>query len=362
MKKYGIIVYNSGRISSVLRSLQLDFKVTYCQSVDSLLEHASLKHDDLVLIDVLDSVSLQYDILELIKTKHKESFAGLSVVLLIDQISLEKRLKVCELGADDCITNLIAHDDLVARIQSTIFHVIADKQLKNKFDFASEISMAAMTKTDDLSITMRFFKDSFQCGNLDQLGQLLFKVLNYYGLKCSLQMRSKFYVKNMEANGMERAMESKLLCGLKDYGSVYEFGRRAVINEGCVSLLIKNMPEELQENKSIIYYTVITLLKGVSARLQLLDRKIAALGEHDIRSDLGGGCASQRGEVDDRYRNVANEVSAFLDKLFKTNISAEQELFLSEHQESVLFGLLKKGRNNVMRVIERESLTEKNSK
>jgi hypothetical protein len=56
MKKYGLIVINPVNISDSIRSLKLDFKLTHCQSFDSLLTHASFKEDHLLLIDVIPDV------------------------------------------------------------------------------------------------------------------------------------------------------------------------------------------------------------------------------------------------------------------------------------------------------------------
>jgi hypothetical protein len=45
----------------------------------------------------------------------------------------------------------------------------------------------------------------------------------------------------MEANGMDKSLESKLLLEMKDQGRYVDFGHRSVMNYGAVSLFLKNM-------------------------------------------------------------------------------------------------------------------------
>lgn len=352
MKKYGVIVYNPGSISVVMRSLQLDFTLTHCQTFESLLVQASFHRDHLILIDAHDHVESQFDALSRIKQENAELFSELSVALIIEDLSLDKRLKACELGADDCISKLVEHDELVSRVQNTIFNAIANKQLKDKLQVVSNAAMTASSKIDDLSINIRFVMESYNCENLDHLGQLLFNTLTYYGLTCSLQMRSKFYVKNMEANGMERTMESKLLSGMKDCGSLYEFGCRSVINEGAVSLLIKNMPEAQSEKKTIIYETVNILLKVVNQRLELLDLKLLNQAEQEKRLDLSKGFSAELNKVDSQRNETVNAVTDSWDELVSTMDTAMHELSLSDKQQTVLLELLEQGQNNITTILQ----------
>ena len=259
MKKYGLIVFNPTTISKSIRSLKLDFKLTHCQSFESLMTHASFKEDHLILIDVIPDTSEQFNALN--KIKSEPSLNDISTAMLIDNLDLDDRLKACELGADDCISSHVEHDDLVTRLQSTILNALANRQLKEQLKAASDVAMTAMSNTSDMGANIQFLLDSYQCENLDQLGQLLFKSLNYFGLSCSLQMRSKYQIKNMEANGMERTMESKLLSEMKDAGRFYDFGSRTVINYGSVSLLIKNMPKDQPENQPYPVSQPMQLLK-----------------------------------------------------------------------------------------------------
>jgi hypothetical protein len=81
--------------------------------------------------------------------------------MLIDDLSLDGRLKACELGADYCISNYIDHDYLVTRLQSTIYNAIANRQLKEQLKAASDVAMAAMSNTSDMGANIQFLLDRY---------------------------------------------------------------------------------------------------------------------------------------------------------------------------------------------------------
>lgn len=348
MKKYGLIVFNPAQISDSIRSLKLDFKLTHCQSFESLVTHASFKEDHLILIDVIPDVEKQFNLLEQIKKDYSGSFDGLSVAMLIDNLSLDGRLKACELGADDCISSHIEHDDLVTRLHSTIYNAIANKQLKEQLKAASDVAMAAMSNTSDMGANIQFLLESYQCDNLDQLGQLLFQSLNYFGLSCSLQMRSEYQIKNMEANGMERKMESKLLSELKDAGRFYDFGGRTVINYNTVSILIKNMPTDQPEKYGIIKDNIFALLQGADAKIKALDLQIKVEEDKEKQQALIKALEAGIAKLEKRYVDLTNAVASQVDNIVDSIESSMQTLLLTEEQELVLLGRMKQGRDNVI--------------
>ena len=352
MKKYGLIVINPENISDSIRSLKLDFKLTHCQSFDSLLTHASFKEDHLLLIDVIPDVQKQFDLLDKIKKDGSGTFDHLSTAMLIDDLSLDGRLKACELGADDCIPSQIDHDDLVTRLQRTIYNAIANGQLKEQLKAASDVAMAAMSNTSDMGANIQFLLDSYQSDNLDQLGQLLFKSLNYFGLSCSLQMRGQYQIKNMEANGMELTMESKLLTEMKDKGRFYDFGSRTVINYDTVSILVKNMPVDQPERYGIIKDNIFALLQGADAKIKSLDLQLTVLGDQQKQQRLIKGLELGIKTLDSKYIDLTNKVAAQVDGIVDSIESSMQTLHLTLEQEAVVLGGIKQGRDNVIALFE----------
>jgi len=352
-KKYGVIVFNPSRISDSIRALQLDFKLTHCQTYESLLTHASFQKDDLLLIDSIPGKDKHFALLDKIQSKKAPELESMSIVLLTDNLDLKQRLMACELGADDCISTAESHDDLVTRLQSTIFNAIANRQLKEQLKAASDVAMAAMANTGDLGTNIQFLLDSYQCENLDQLGQLLFQSLNYYGLSCSLQMRGKHIIKNMEANGLERTMESKLLTELKDSGRFYDFGCRTVANYGSTSLLIKNMPLEDPEKYGIIRDNIFALLQGTDAKVKALDIQTSLWLEYQAQESLTQKMQEGIHQLGSQYRELTKEIAGVVSHMADSVENAMQTLLLTDEQEVILMEKLENGKNSVCDLFEK---------
>lgn len=354
-KKYGIIIYNTGSISKATRDLQLDFKLTHCQTFESILMHSSAPENELLIIDDLPGKNASFAFLDRLKSENPPELEDMPIVLLTDKLNLDQRLMACELGADDCISPSENHDDLVTRLQAAIFNSIANRQLKEQLKAASDVAMAAMANTSDMGANIQFLLDSHQCQNLDQLGQLLFQSFNHYGLTCSLQMRGKYKVKNMEASGLERAMESKLLSELKDSGRFYDFGNRTVINYNSVSILIKNMPIEDPEKYGVIKDNIFALLQGADAKVKSLDLQMQVNLEHQTQENLAKRLESGIEHLGEQYREMTKQVAGVVNQMADSFEHAMQTLLLTDEQEQILLDRLEAGKNNVYDIFEKFS-------
>lgn len=354
-KKYGVIVYNTASLSDSISKLQQDYKLTHCQNYKSLLACANNADHHVLLIDDIPGDNTHFAFLDKIKNENPPELESLSVVLLSSNMALEKRLLACELGADDCIPTQLDHDDLVTRLQSTIYNAIANKQLKDQLKAASDVAMAAMANTGDLGANIQFLLDSYQCQNFDQLGQLLFQSLNHYGITCSLQMRGKYKTKNMEANGMQKTMESRLLSELKDAGRFYDFGNRTVINYNRVSILIKNMPVDDSEKYGQIKDNIFALLQGADAKIEALDMEANIHLEHQAQVNLVRRMESGIEHLGAQYRDMTAQIVGVVHELADSFEASMQTLLLTDEQEKILLDRLELGKNSVYDIFDRFS-------
>lgn len=197
---------------------------------------------------------------------------GLPLLVLTNGVSPEEKLKAFEVGCDDLIDiNIATVDEINARITKSIFHRIANEQLQKRLELATETARNAMVDNSDLGANIQFLLAVNDCDNLDQVGQQFFSTIERYGLRCSLQMRSTLGIKDMEAHGMAKDLESQLLFQLKDSSRYIDFGVRTIVNYGRVSLLIKNMPVDDPEKYGAIKDNTFSLLQGLNARILALE-------------------------------------------------------------------------------------------
>lgn len=237
-----------------------------------------------------------------------EGMKNIPLMVLASKINLQDKLKAFEIGCDDIVEAGITGVELCARITKSIFNRIAHDQLHQRLDMASETARNAMVDNSDLGANIQFLLAVHDCDNLDQLGQQLFSTLARYGLVCSLQLRSTLGIKNMEAHGMAKELESQLLYQLKDSKRYIDFGPRTIVNFNRVSLLIKNMPLNDPEKYGSIKDNTFCLLQGLNARIMALEDKFKIVNEKDALRKLSLDVNRVVGALKDTYQEVMRNI------------------------------------------------------
>lgn len=260
------------------------------------------------------------------------------VAFLHDGCRLADRMAALQAGCADVLDESVSDEELCSRLDKLIFHQIANKQLQlmSRVDEAHRMAMLAMTGSTALLANMRFMIDSAATESLDELGLLLFRALAAYGIKASLQMRHRTGIKNMEANGMAREMESQLLFELRDAGTHIEFGSRLVINAGQVSLLVKNMPTEDADRCDDIREHVASLMQGADGRLRAMDRLLLALEEHDIMDNMSHQMRGMMHNVEHSNQSLIRGCADVVEEMAQNMENVLSELDLREHQEMLI--------------------------
>jgi len=221
---------------------------------------------------------------------------------------LEDKLKAFDLGCDDFIDAATPGDEVCARVTKAVFHQIAQDQLNQRLVQATETARSAMVDNSDLGANIQFLLQVHQCDDLDQLGQQFFSTIDRYGLSCSLQMRSEMGIKDMEANGMAKDLESQLLLQLKDKGRYVDFGKRTIVNYDRVSLLIRNMPVDDAEKYGAIKDNTFCLVQGINSRIISLEDQYKLLVEKDSLKKLSVDVKGVIGGLKDSYQDVMQNI------------------------------------------------------
>lgn len=242
-------------------------------SVDWLLPLPSTVEeiDAIVFTDFPPIEDSTHAIWEGIKS-HRSRFPHVPIVLYgQEHISDTSRLEAFKNGADEVLHAEMPSAEQAMRLSRLVDDEVAARQLRTQAQMANEVAMQAMSNSSDLGETIQFFLDSQECDNFDLLGMRFFQSVQHFGLSCSLQMRSAFETKNMEANGLARELESELLWKLRDDGRYIDFGRRTVMNYQQVSLLVRNMPDNDTPDYGRIKDMMFSLLQALNARLETID-------------------------------------------------------------------------------------------
>ncbi|WP_221801037.1 response regulator [Oceanobacter mangrovi] len=342
---YPALMLSYGKPGPIRDALEGFYELDCFDSVEAILQHPLLEHFKLVLLD-MDSLGPEQILAACKKLKDAGDSADIPLVWLASGAdSLQYRMEAYEAGCDDYILKEDQHSqqELLVRLDRVLFNKVANDQLKLQLKQANEMAFIAMSDTSDLGVNVQFLLDVHNCDNLDELGMRLFQALNNYGLNCSLQLRGRQQVKNMEANGMSKELESTLLMECRDQGRYVDFGKRSIMNYGDVSLLVKNMPIHDEKKYGAIKDNVFSLLQGAHARIQALDNLASLELESQVVKRLADTLRHMMKNVDESYQTVMRDIAAVVDEMAEGIESTVQFLGMDEFQERAIQGIMEKG-------------------
>jgi len=331
-------IYNHNGSSLLAELLCDEFYVTVSNSSQNLYPEAG--ELVMVIIDMTDSSDTNLDICKHLKSDDK--FEDLPIIIYCAANSQLDAMAYFDAGADDIIDATISKQDLLARLNKSVFHTIANRQLKSRLKQANEMAFSAMSDTSDLGVNIQFLVHCHECSNLDELAMLLFRSLSHYQLSCSLQLRSAFETKDSEENGLAKDLESRLLWELKDRGRYVDFGRRCVMNYGGVSLLVKNMPAD-EKRFGTVKDNVFALLQGADARVNSIDSSRMLEMERDVMKGMSIKMQDVMEQVDNRYQEVMRRCADLVEDMAVRVDESILFLDLTESQEETFSTIMQTG-------------------
>lgn len=337
MDNYTILLVQPRESCELGRYIQDQFSVTRVESYEECLHKVQNNEFNAILLDHMWQAELDLAACNTFIEQYPED-NRIPIILLAGDDHVDIQLKAIEAGCDDVISQRADHEEVVIRITKSIYNGIANQQLKSLLDNANKTAFTAMADNSDLGSNIQFLLEVNRCDNLDELGQLLFRSLNHYGLKCSMQMRSAFGVKNMEPSGLAKELESELLFKLKDDGRYIDFGCRTVVNYGQASLLIRNMPIENSIKYGAIKDNTFALIQGVDSRIKGLDQQFRLEEEKQSLKRLSKEIKNVMVNIDASYKEVMSDIvnivedmsEAVGDKIPSLALSLEQEQFFED--------------------------------
>ena len=293
---------------------------------------------------VLDFIEHGPEALTLIKNiRNKGGFDQVPIIVLEGDNLHQSSIQAFEMGCDDIIDKGVDEAEIALRCEKLIFNKIASDQLQAQVKQATELAFIAMSDTSDLGINIQFLLEVHQCSNLDELGMRLLQAVNAYGLKASVQLRSEMGTKNMEASGMERELESKLMWELKDDGRYIDFGKRSVMNYEQVSVLVKDMPIDDDKKYGALKDNLFSLLQGADARLKALENVQQVEDQQQMVRSLSVKMQNMMEDIDEGYQGVMKSIADVVENMSDGINEVIMNLALHEEQERALEKVIEYG-------------------
>ncbi len=283
MSKYKILSVDDEPTNQLVINeiLEDDYKVKLVSSGEKCLETVKKYSPDLILLDVNMPGIDGYDTCTQLKQDNETR--TIPVIFLSALSSTEEKLKGYEVGADDYIPKPFDHDDLVNKIEKLLHEndrvpvavPTPDKQnddreneeLLKELQNSRSVAMEAMRYTSDLGTVVKFYEESAQCKDYDELFHAVFIATNSLELNCSMQIRDGNKVFNQSSSGTISPMEVSVLDMAKNKGRFFDFNSRTIMNYEHSSILVRNMPVDDENRYGVIKDILGALGNGAEERL-----------------------------------------------------------------------------------------------
>ncbi len=338
---YHAVILAIGPLPEIEAVLDDGYTLHQVGQLDAIQEGVWQYDAKLILVDLV-SIGPKTGIAACRQLKDDPATAEVPLVMLANSETLKHRMSAYEAGCDDYLVRSDL-DEMKPRLDRVLFNKVANDQLKVQLKHANEMAFIAMSDTSDLGVNIQFLLDVNTCNNLDELGMRLFQALKSYGINCSLQIRSRFVVKNMEANGMAKELEAALLMECRDQGRYVDFGKRSIMNYGSVSILVKNMPVDDRNKYGAIKDNVFSLLQGAHARTMALDNLYSLEIEGQLVRRLVSSMRGLMASVDDSYQLVMRDIANVVEGMAEGVESSLQFLGMDEQQERAIQNIMEQG-------------------
>lgn len=274
-----------------------DYEVKLVHTGEECLEKVNEFSPDLILLDINMPGINGYETCE--RLKQDANTQLIPVIILSALSTTEEKLKGYEVGAEDYIPKPFGHDDLLNKIKKClnqneinrkIVHVEKinnekeTEELLNELQNSRIIAMDAMRYTGDLGTVVKFYEESAECKDFDQLFSTVFKATRALDINCSMQIRDGCDVFNKSSYGEMSAMEESVINVSKDKGRFFDFKNRTIMNYNNSSILVKNMPLDDDKKYGIMKDILGALGNGAEERVRtiVLERAVVSNREQVI--------------------------------------------------------------------------------
>jgi len=189
---------------------------------------------------------------------------------------------------------------------------------------------------------IEFLDNSFHSKTLADLVKSFFKATETIGLNCTVQIRGGEQAITLADDTVEREIELALLEKLHSQGDFIAVGKRMVLNHEATSLLIKNMPDELDSRYNSIKHYAFILLKGVNARSQALLNQRELKQQRDVLVKMIERTHGLLTKTDEAYHHIMVKSGAIVEDMVQELEGIVQSLNLTEQDEKKIFELGRK--------------------
>ena len=250
-----------------------NYELESVASGQACLDAIDRRQPDLVLLDVNMP---GMDGLETCRTL-KSNPATIEVpIIFVSALATEAELMAgYQAGGDDYITKPFSEDILRRKIEILLKAEEKKHQLLEKTDSVEQALLRNQGSVRELDMVVNFLHDCFKQNEFHGLSRVVFNCLGKFELDSSLLFLTGSEPLYWFSDDIDRPMERQVLLSLNSQDRIVRFGTRMAMNCSRATILIRNMPEDVE--------TLTRLTDHLNIVAEGLDAKIKSM---EIEQDL----------------------------------------------------------------------------
>jgi len=359
--KYKVLVVDDlpENIRVLADALKSEYEVSVAPSGARALEIIdSDEKPDIVLLDVMMPGMDGYEVCKQIREDQSNQFVPVVFVSAAD--TLEEKLKGYEAGASDYVVKPFSVDEILNKVKLLIESIKVTKQLKTDVNYATKTAMTALTSAGEMGQVIDFFRRSFTCHSLEDMADLLLNNLDNSQLNSVVLLHTQIQKIYKALGAPVSPLEIAVIDKLKAEDTIYDFGKRTIINYPCISLLIKNMPLDDAELYGRIKDNIALLVEGASVRISGIETERKAREKQLALNNLIGVTEKALYDLDKRQKQQRLTSESIMLQLQEELVGSFVTLALDEDQEDKLLDLVSTAAEKEQDNFEQGRLTDQN--
>ncbi len=232
-------------IEVILELLGDHYNVLTAQDGLSCIEVVHESSPDLILLDVNMP---KLDGIETCKQLKDDPTTSSIPIIFVSALSGHKeKMAGYKVGAEDYVSKPFDGDELFAKVALTLSATAAIAEYEKSSSETMNMAMTALSTAGNVGTALQFSNASLTCISPDELATLLLEYYSIYGLIVTLRYTQESSIKFYSHSPTITNLEKDLMNKANEQGRFIDFGKRTLMNYERVSVLIKNMPVENEQ-------------------------------------------------------------------------------------------------------------------
>jgi CheY-like chemotaxis protein len=347
-------------------ALQDDHDITACASGKEAIEAASRQNVDLIVLDVDMPDMDGYATCEALKAQGRT--AEVPVIFLSARVNIEERLRGYKVGACDYLTKPFDVVELKTKIELAVSSRARSKELSGQVEEAINTALSTANMYGEVGVVLELQRALGQCFKYEDIAHACFGALKNFGFEGCMRLNGRLGSLSRTGAMACSALENSILDHIESTNgpSIQGMGENTFFRYGCVVFLIRKLPvlpshsqysPDDIERFARARDNIALMAEGVIARMRSLDAE-AERSRFEQNQRLVH--LTRETLVDISAQQHANRMRV-MQVLQHMNSEVEQSfihLGLSEHQEELLAGTLRRHIQEALGVFDQSNQIE----